>query len=228
MAPNQPDILVPLPPMDNEDLKTIKSNVLEADAPAVEAIPIPNKGTGVVALRDIQPGEILMSERPLIYMPDEIYQIDEPVDIEIWLDKRINKMTEPDRVKFYSLTDSRGDTDSDRSAFGIFFTNCMNYEGDAALFPDIARVNHSCKPNADFIANTSGGPEDPRMDLVSTDFIAKGQEVLLCYMPSADEATDIRKVRRDYLETWYGFKCTCAVCLLKVIKLLAVIKNHCS
>ena len=39
-----------------------------------------------------------------------------------------------------------------KTILGIFFTNDMNFIDDsAALFPVMARVNHACQPNADFV-----------------------------------------------------------------------------
>jgi len=35
-------------------------------------------------------------------------------------------------------------------------------------------------------------------------------------MPVADEGSDLREVRQDYLREWYGFQCACAECTLQV------------
>ena len=54
-------------------------------------------------------------------------------------------------------------------------------------------------------------------DLVTTRSIKKGEEITLSYIPAADEGSDERKVRVNYLLEWYGFKCNCHTCCLKVI-----------
>ena len=41
---------------------------------------------------------------------------------------------------------------SNKTTLGIFYTNCMNFiDESAALFPTMARSNHSCTPNSEFI-----------------------------------------------------------------------------
>ena len=61
-------------------------------------------------------------------------------------------------------------------------------------------------------------------DLVTTRSIKKGEEITLSYIPAADEGSDERKVRVNYLLEWYGFKCNCHTCCLKVI-LFSVLHN---
>ena len=52
---------------------------------------IQGKGQGLFALRDIPMGEILIREKPMILMPDKIFDLDDHRDVEVWLDKRINR-----------------------------------------------------------------------------------------------------------------------------------------
>ena len=116
------------------------------------------KGQGMFALTDIDPGMIILREKPLIVMPDSIFQYDDMVDIEEWLDKKLLKLSSEDRAKFFELSDSRSEDPDEKTINGIFFTNDMNYIDDsAALFPVMARVNHACTPNADFITRDKLG-----------------------------------------------------------------------
>ena len=88
-------------------------------------------------------------------MPDKIFSLDDPDEIEEWLEKRLLKMPASQRQKFYDLSDSRFD---EKSTLGIFFTNDMNFiDESAALFPVMARVNHACQPNADFVCRPQIG-----------------------------------------------------------------------
>ena len=102
------------------------------------------------AITDIDPGVIILREKPLIVMPDSIFQYDDTADIEDWLEKKLLKLSSEDRAKFFELSDFR--SPNDKTINGIFFTNDMNFIDDsAALFPLMARANHACTPNADFI-----------------------------------------------------------------------------
>lgn len=179
---------------------------------------LPGRGSGLIATKDFYPGDLVMREHPIINMPDKVFSRDDPDYIEDWLDKRINKLSSEDRFKFYDLSDARGaqyDEDSGESSkttLGIFYTNCMNFVDDsAALFPTMARSNHSCTPNSEFITRTKLGVQD----LVATRSIKKGEEITLSYIPAADEGSDERKVRVNYLLEWYGFQCNCHTCCLK-------------
>ena len=94
-------------------------------------------------------------EKPLVVMPDKIFSLDDPDEIEEWLEKRLLKMPASQRQKFYDLSDSRFD---EKTTLGIFFTNDMNFiDESAALFPVMARVNHACQPNADFVCRPQIG-----------------------------------------------------------------------
>ena len=47
-----------------------------------------------------------------------------------------------------------------KTTLGIFFTNCMTFTNDsAALFPTIARSNHACTPNSEFITRPTLGKQ---------------------------------------------------------------------
>ena len=90
-------------------------------------------------------------------MPDKIFSLEDPDEIEEWLEKRLLRMPASERQKFYDLSDSRFD---EKTMLGIFFTNDMNFiDESAALFPVMARVNHACQPNADFVCRPQMGKD---------------------------------------------------------------------
>jgi len=166
-------------------------------------------GQGMFAAEDIMPGTVILREKPLIVMPDKIFSSDDMDFIENWLDKRLNKMEASQRQKFYELSDSRSE---EKTTLGIFFTNDMNFIDDsAALFPTMARVNHNCQPNADFICRPHLGVQD----LVATRFISEGEEISISYLPAMAEGSAPSKVRKEYTRQWYGFSCICQQCCIK-------------
>jgi len=166
-------------------------------------------GQGMFAAEDIKPGTVILREKPLVVMPDKIFSNDDIDFIETWLDKRLNKMEASQRQKFYELSDARSE---EKTTLGIFFTNDMNFIDDsAALFPVMARVNHACQPNADFVCRPQLGVQD----LVATEFISKGEEIHISYLPAMAEGSDTCKVRQEYVREWYGFSCLCQQCCIK-------------
>ena len=55
-------------------------------------------------------------------------------------------------------TAKESENKDEKTTLGIFYTNDMNYIDDsAALFAVMARANHSCTPNADFITRPNLG-----------------------------------------------------------------------
>ena len=182
----------------------------------------PNAGQGMFAQSDILPGTIILREKPLLVMPDKIFSDDDSNIIEDWLDRKLLKLSAENRKAFYDLADSRMEG-NEKSILGIFFTNDMSFIDDsAALFPTMARVNHSCRPNADFVSRPLLGVQD----LVATRFIPQGQEIFISYLPASAEGSQIQKARRAYTREWYGFACTCTECCLKVRQVFVGVKAH--
>lgn len=164
------------------------------------------KGSGMFASRKIYPGEIILAEKPLILVSDEIFQDSERLDN--FLDKAVNKMSTEDREKFLELSDCRG---LDQSYIGIFYTNTMNYDNMAAVVPMMSRSNHSCRPNAEFIARIDLGLQH----LMAMHVIEEGEEICINYMAASDDGMDNRETRQKYLRYYYGFHCVCAICTLQ-------------
>jgi len=88
----------------------------------------------------------------------------------------------------------------------------MNFGGDAGLFPTIARANHACMSNADFVTRKALGVQD----VVATADISAGEEITLNYLPASAEGSHERQTRLEYIRKWYGFHCTCSLCTLTV------------
>lgn len=165
------------------------------------------KGTGMFASKKLYPGGVILAEKPLIIIPDEIFNVFELTDA--FLDKAINKMSCEDRQSFLDLHDCRG---LDMSYVGTFYTNSMMYDGDnAALFPIMARSNHSCRPNAEFITRKDLGVQH----LVAMHVISPGEEICINYMAASGEGSDDRETRQKYLRCFYGFHCICVDCTLQ-------------
>jgi len=173
---------------------------------------IATKGTGVVATRRIFPGEIIMKEEPLILVSDEMFN--DPEKMENYLDKLVNRMGSEKVAQFLSLTDCRNE---EPSYVGRFYTNDMNFSGDAAIFPTMSRVNHSCSANSEFVSRVDLGHQR----LIANYIIEEGEEITINYMSMAEEGSDNRATRNQYLVEWYTFRCTCLECTLQDSELLA-------
>lgn len=78
---------------------------------------------------------------------------------------------------------------------------------ELALFPEIARINHSCIPNA----QANYHPLHRTFNVHATRDISAGEEVSINYLP---EHGQLRDQRVSKLADGYGFMCDCAACNL--------------
>ncbi len=162
-SPGRPEEARPDSPPEGEERVDGGKREKEEEAPRTVVRDVPGKGKGLFAARDLRMGEVVMRESPLIVMPDAVFQLEDMDRLESWLDKRVNALSSSDRAAFSALSDCRSPPDEDgeveKTSLGIFFTNDMTFDGDAALFVHMARANHSCAPNADFVTRTRLGKE---------------------------------------------------------------------
>ncbi len=218
MVLNNPLSTEVIPSIDPKQLLVLPQDASSIPEEKIETVQfeikdIPGRGKGMIATQDIMPGSIILREKPFIVMPDKIFSLEDSDQIEEWLEKRLLKMSSAKRKIFFDLADSRSQ-DGLKTILGIFFTNDMTFVDDsAALFPTMARVNHSCRPNADFVARPKKGVQD----LVATKLIKEGEEIFISYLPAYAEGSAPRKVRQKYMTKWYGFACKCPECNEKVI-----------
>lgn len=115
--------------------------------PAVEVRPIPGKGLGVVALRDIAENEIIFREAP--YLVDISQQLDlrDPREEGLILQRSVSQLPARDRDRVWDMARSLGSSDilgdiMRTNVFGIVVAG-VDHSG---LYPAISRINHACKP----------------------------------------------------------------------------------
>ena len=97
-----------------------------AEEPCYRILPIPGKGQGMVATRKLYPGEVVMTERPLLVVPDTIFR--DYSRVETFIERRINRMSCEDRDRFLGLTDCRnvmGHAYCGRDVF-MFSKHCLH------------------------------------------------------------------------------------------------------
>lgn len=100
-----------------------------------------------------------------------------------------------------------------RDLLNIFYNNNFYLSGTSgrrAIFLTVARINHSCVPNAQGNLNTAlpGG----QFTIHALRAIADGEEITLSYLH--DELA-IRSARQRRLQQGYGFECACEICNTK-------------
>ena len=164
-------------------------------------------GKGAFASRDIQRGDLILSEKPIVCLPTGGL---EPVmrgAIEIAV-----RNLSPTHLDGYLSLHNSHDTCETCSCFpipllGIFATNAIaTTDGNAGVSLGAARFNHSCSPNASYSFNSNTG--EIRIYALGT--IPRGEEIFVSYI-CLDQ---IRRSRQDNLRPGYHFTCACSVCSL--------------
>jgi hypothetical protein len=85
----------------------------------------------------------------------------------------------------------------------IFRNNAYNSGKEVGLFPKIARINHSCRPNASYYWSDALN----KRIVYTTRKLKKGEEIFVSYISLLLTQED----RQRQLDR-YGFKCTCDAC----------------
>jgi len=170
--------------------------------------PISGKDEGIVAKCDIKKGSLILQDKPLFIVPPEVHY-----ELDAYLESRVSELNFTESSVFWSLADSKTQ-DGRKTARGIYFTNCYSIgqgsttQFPTAMLPILAKVNHSCRPNAEFSWNEKHGCEDLR----AVKDIYKGEELTSCYLDITAQGRITRDERRMLLQKGYGFTCSCEAC----------------
>ena len=178
--------------------------------PLFTIVPIPGKGFGAVATRNIDIGTLLIEETPLFSMtnrkpwfqPSESFVTDA-------MERTVNSLSTTEQAQFYELHGYIPNTDDTKklipTALQIYSTNAYPQGPDrSGIFPLISRLNSECIPNVHY--NYDEQRQCATIHAISP--IAKGSEIVNCYIGLFLSRTE----RRQYLQRNFGFVCTCPAC----------------
>ncbi|KAF3041883.1 hypothetical protein E8E12_004560 [Didymella heteroderae] len=177
-----------------------------ADVYVVE--PSEGKGLGVFALQDLDIGDIVMREAPILKIdpPDYVKGTGYPMAQVTELVRKEFETLSPDaQAEVMSLTyHATVHEEATMDKIGIIFrTNAYNTDEQIGLFPKIARINHSCRPNTSYYWSKK---LNKRVVYASRP-IKKGEEFFVSYI----SLLSTQEERQRHLDR-YGFKCTCSAC----------------
>ncbi|GKT45666.1 SET domain-containing protein 8 [Colletotrichum spaethianum] len=201
---------------DSEEARIRYGTNLRSDDGLWEVRPSPGKGLGVFALQRIPAGTRIIDESPLFTVnPGRLVsgQGFAFAAIAAAVDEAYAALNTTARAAFLSCPEHRDLNDEDEAAWSqealIFRTNAFTMAGGTlGIFPRIAKLNHSCRPNAG-TASVGGSTSEgsARRVIYAARDIDAGEEVTITYAPLV-QTTDERRAR---LAQW-GFTCNCAAC----------------
>lgn len=174
--------------------------------------PSPGKGLGVFAAHTLETGSIIMREAPILNIkpPQHAPGTGYPMSaISNLVRTEYNRLSEEEQREVVSLTYSV--LPSDIQKYGknldilglIFRNNAYDTGSEIGLFPKIARINHSCRPNAAYYWNE----KLKRRFVYATREIEEGEEIFVSFI----SLLMTREERQKKLAR-YGFVCTCPAC----------------
>lgn len=170
--------------------------------------PSPGKGLGVFATHKLELGDTIMRESPIIKItppkisPGDAYPMSRVSDS---VREKFQLLSLEEQKEVLSLTftgTSTGNKSADTLGL-IFRTNAYNTGSQIGLFPKIARINHSCRPNLSYYWSAKLN----KRVVYATRRIEVGEELSVSYI----SLLLTRNERRRRLHR-YGFSCQCEVC----------------
>ncbi|EAA28732.2 SET domain-containing protein [Neurospora crassa] len=188
---------------------------------------VKGKGKGVVATRSIKQGEILMVDVPALLISEEflreteregkghlrrrmvkrgLEQLPESTRRKVLELQKGSGSYEIDAILGINLKGLGGDRSETDSALALLEEQELQEHGEGmmGLFAEVARINHSCRPNARlrFSKNRLA------MEVVSYRPIFPGEEILISYTPLNLPPSD----RHNFLQQTHHFTCHCPLC----------------
>ena len=156
----------------NENPKTNKKvPIYKGNEPCWSVVKIEGKGDGVVAKRDIEYGELIAQERPVM----KILAHQENEDS---LKAMFANLSEQEQLSVTSLCDSRS-KDGTKSLLGIKQSNSFAKDAEGQLSvicPKLSKFNHSCLQNVDHVF------VEPFQRVYAVRNIQKGEELCTAYV----------------------------------------------
>merc|ERR1719323_287536 len=181
---------------------------------------VAGKGLGMIALEPLHPGQVLLKEKPVIEVDMGAGSLDRREVALCYREQDWEQQGEKREFKklaraFVALSNEeslamawadlrRENIEFDFRKFCNFIQTYVTNAFSDGLWPDLARVNHSCFPNAEVVKRAR-----ERL-LVVVRPVERGEEVTHSYLHSLMG----RDARREVLERRWGFLCDCTLCCL--------------
>ena len=165
---------------------------------------VPGKGLAAFATRRFELGELICTESPTIWVPGHHpFSAEQLEDIA----RRVARLDAADRSALLAMANVF--PEAPLPAAGIFMTNSFDMTDSpsgvaCAMYCALARLNHSCTPNAQQTHLPDSGDEV----LHASRTILEGEEINDCYI----ELRQCTAQRRAALQEVYRFECECPAC----------------
>lgn len=162
----------------------------------------PGKGRGLVANKTLHRGEKIFSSTPIVITDVDAYDLVESERLAL-LHRGVETLpAETQRLFWELMGHKQGDPVEDRINTNNFDVT-IDGVSQQVLFPEIAMLNHDCRPNAAYFFDE----ETMTQYVHAIRDIHPGEEITITYIDNEKD----RKTRLSRLENW-GFQCNCLSC----------------
>ncbi|KAK8900780.1 hypothetical protein QC760_010544 [Botrytis cinerea] len=166
---------------------------------------VPGKGKGLIATRMIPMGTCILSEEPIIRVPEAALDIQ---SLQTSIHEQVNALTPEQRQDFLSMHNIHA-SDAVPLYLGIIQTNALpigDYVREVGIFLDACRINHACDNNT----QKSWNENTNRHTVYAKRNIENGEEITIFYLGVLNK----HQTRQEALRRKFAFTCSCRLCSL--------------
>ncbi|KAF2726847.1 SET domain-containing protein [Polyplosphaeria fusca] len=181
----------------------VLNRVNDFTSPPFSVHEFPIKGRGLVANKTLHRGTQIFASTPLVLANPSSYDLSASERLALQ-HRGIATLPPASQSLFWTLLDHfKGDAVEDRintNAFEVYISSSMTH----AVLPEIAMLNHDCRPNAAYFFDE----ETLSHHVHATQTIFPGEEITITYINN--ERSRDRRVKN--LKQNWGFECSCSSC----------------
>ncbi|KAG7134325.1 SET domain-containing protein 5 like [Verticillium longisporum] len=180
------------------------SSLSGSNKPRYALVDVGAKGLGLVAQEPIKKGDVLAREGPVMLKMVERPKEMDKGEAQAAQERAFLQLAKAEQLEILDLARNAGGHPIDdivrTNSFEVKFQGVAHF----ALFKDISRINHACKPNA----VTRWSQTKLQMEVIAYHDIKAGEEITISYAPMHLLSDD----RRDMIISSWGFECKCPIC----------------
>jgi hypothetical protein len=163
----------------------------------------PGKGRGLVANKTLHRGDVIFSSTPILVTDSDSYALSTSERLALYY-RAVDTLPPKTQASFWALLGHfKDDPVDDRINTNNFDAN-IDGVPQQVLFPEIAMLNHDCRPNAAYFFD-----EEMMTHYVhAIKEIHPGEEITITYIDNEkDRTTRMRRLKKNW-----GFECSCSTC----------------